>query len=234
MNQYDTLYLDISAKGSEVWAVFCNNTVVRAEMGPGGEFQAWKAVPLTGIPANHKVITLGASADGYTWALTNYYDGNNIYRYQVDTMTWLNNPGNVDQIGSFDKQWLISINRHNDGYWASNWGIADLKHKGTWSAIGLDKSRWLVDIKGRVNRCVDATSWCPGNLWQVMCARTATTVEAQNKDRAVMTTKTGELFLWDGKDWNQVPFNGRVTRASVTDNWVFFLNQKGNAFYANV
>jgi len=145
---------------------------------------------------------------------------------------------------------MMGINRNHEGAWSLFWGSNGLFApgglKGKWGAIAMDKSRWLVDIIGRLRRCVVSPdkaadlkswpTWCPGPgfQWEVMCTRTAATVEAQNKDRAVITTTTGEMFLWDGKSWNQVPFDGKVTRASVTDKWVYFLNQKGNAFFANV
>jgi len=230
-NKFDGQFLDISAKDKQLWAVFCNNTVVRANLGVDASFQSWTAVSTSGIPVNHKIISLGASPDGYTYGLTNAYDGNNIYRYGADTTTWVANNGNLDQIGSCDKVWLIGANRNYDAFWATNWGIASLARKGKWSSIGLDKSRWVVDVSSRIQRCVDATSWCPGNLWEVMCPRGVENVDAHNKDRAVLTNSFGEIFTWDGKSWSQIPYPGKATKATVTNSWVYWLNENGEAFY---
>jgi len=238
-SKFDGQFLSISGKGNSLWAVFCNNTVLRANLGGDGSFQSWTVVPLTGIPAGQKIINVGAGPDGFAFAVTDAYD-NNIYGYDTDTTTWrffscgANCAGSADQISSCGKSCAIGVNRNKDAIWGLGWGAIPVNLKGNWAAFGADKSRWLVDTSGRVKRCVDTTGWCADAIWEVMCQKSAVTVEAQNKDRAVVTTKMGEMLIWDGKSWNHVPFNGKVTRASVTDKWVYFLNQKGNAFFANV
>jgi len=227
--KFDGQFLDISAKGNQLWAVFCNNTLVRANWGVDASFQSWTAVSTSGIPPSQKLNGVGASPDGFAYALTNAYDTNNIYRYNPDTTTWAANNGICEQISSCDKVWFTCVNRLYDAYWATNWAIASMGYKAVWTAIGLDKMRWIVDVNGRVKRC-DSSS-CPSNLWEVMCPRGVETIDAHNKDRAVLTNSFGEIFAWDGKSWSQIPYPGKATRATITDSWVYWLNENGEAFY---
>jgi len=228
--KFDGEFLDIAVKGNQLWAVFCNSTVVRANLGVDGSFQSWTAISTSGIPAAHKVVSLGASPDGFTYGLTNTYD-NNIYCYNPGSQSWQVNPGHLDQISAASNVMTIGTNRFYDHHWATNFGFVFQGQKGKWSSFGMDKSRWIVDVFGRVRRCLDSTSWCPGQVWEVMCLRDVQTVEAQNKDRAIATNAFGEMYAWDGKGWNQLPFSGKATRASITDNFVYWLNEKGNAFH---
>jgi len=244
--QLDGQFLDISAKGNQLWAVFCNNTIVRANLGVDGSFQSWTAVSTAGIPAGQKIVGVGASPDGSSFAVTDTND-NNIYGYGADTTTWRQAMGTLEQVSSCGSYGMLGVNRNHDGHWSLFWGGAGLFApgglKGKWGAIAVDKSRWLVDIIGRLRRCVVSSdkaadlkswpTWCPGPgfQWEVMSLRGVETVEAQNKDRAVATNAYGEIFAWDGKDWKQVPFDGKATRASVSDNWVYWMNEKGEAFY---
>jgi len=231
--------------------VFCNNTVLRANLGGDGSFQSWTAVPTTGIPAGQKIISLGASPDGTTFAVTDAYD-NNIFSYRADTSSWRANArlvagagvgSTADQVSSGGIDIVIGMNRNKDGVWGlawREWGIVGLGLKGNWAAIGTDKSRWIVDTSGRIKRCVASEetmakvawqSWCPSTIWEVMCLSAVETVEVQNKDRAVVTNAFGEIFTWDGKEWSQVPYSGRATRASVSEKWAYWKNEKGEAFY---
>jgi len=240
-------YMSISAKGNSLWAVLCNNTVVRANVGGDGSFQSWTAVPTSGIPASQKVISVGATQEGNAFAVTNIYD-NNVYVYNTGTSTWRANGGTADQVSACNGDCVLGINRNGDGVWSLGYlrysGMtAGGLMKGIWGAMGTDKSRWIVDTRGRIKRCVvtpevaatsDATwpTWCTSNtIWEVMCLKRVETVEVQNKDRAVATNAYGEIFAWDGKEWSQVPISGKATRASLTENWLYWLNEKGEAFY---
>jgi len=246
-NRFSGQFLDISGKGNNLWAVFCNNTVVRANLGADGSFQSWTAVSTSGIPAGQKVISVAASPDGTAYAVTDAYNYN-VFGYNTDTTTWRSIVGGngghstVDQVSSCGKTCTIGIDRNKDSFWGLNWGMAPLNLKGNWAAIGADASRWLVDTSGRIKRCVVTpalvasyntswSTWCPGHIWEVMCLRGVETVEAQNKDRAVVTNWFGEIYLWDGKKWTRVPYPGKATRASVSENWLYWLNEEGEAFY---
>jgi len=244
-SKFDGQFLSISGKGNNLWAVFCNNTVLRANLGGDGSFQSWTVVPLTGIPAGQKIINVGASPDGTAFAVTDGYD-NNIYGYDSDSSAWrfyscgAACAGTFDQVSSCGKSCAIGVNRNKDGVWGLAWGAIALNLKGNWAAFGADKSRWLVDTSGRIKRCAPTAAqivdlntwptWCPNNIWEVMCLKGVETVEAQNKDRAVATNSFGEIFTWDGKEWSQLPFSGKATRASVSENWIYWLNEKGEAF----
>jgi len=227
INKLDGQFVDVSAKGNQLWAVFCNGTVVRANLAADGSFQDWTLVPTTGIPATDKPVAVGASPDGWAFVLTNSL-GNNIWRYNVDTKAFQNNPGNFDQISVAKNNVFIATNRNYDTWWAMNWGIADHTVKGRWIAFGTDITRWWIDVSGRPRYCKPDCA-----AWEIMCLRSVATVEAHNKDRAVFTNDFGDVYMWNGKDFSKLPIAGKATRASVSEKFVYWLNENGDAYYAS-
>jgi len=236
IKKLDGEFIDISAKGNHLWGVFCNGTVVRANLNADGSFESWTLVSTTGIPATEKPVGIGASPDGWSWLLTNTL-GNNIWRYNVDTKAWQNLVGsNADQISAASNVMLISTVHTGDTYWAKNTDLGLEHHgvKGRWTSFGTDKSRWWIDFSGRPRLCAfENNAWC--TAWEIKCLRGVATVEAHTKDRAVFTSDFGEVNMWDGKKFSKLPTSGtgKATRASVTERFVYWLNENGDAYYSS-
>jgi hypothetical protein len=224
--------IDISAKGQHLWAISCNNTLHKAELDSDGNFLKWNTVS---GPKDQKLISVSVSDTGSVWVIAEVADPFTIhstYRYNKETGAWVGPWGGLMQISAYSDSVLVgSRSRGETGelYYSNQWsygsGAAYAAFPGTgrWVAIGKDETRYMVDMKNRLNRFNSAT-----NKWEFACVNSAATVDVYDADRAIITTQSGRMSLWNGNNWRVLP--GNAFRATISEKFVYHLNELGETF----
>jgi len=241
-------FVDISAKGEELWALDRNRNVHRFDFNQG----KWNPIPAnvsdgvtSGLPN-----TIGASQDGWTWITTT--PTNKIYRYNVDSKKWevmggphswafqINAISKDDAVcaGGGEKVWTTAydVNRNPTSKTAPISG--DLL--GHFGAIGEYNEIWLLE-KGTKNVWRSSSGqWAklpgvspardPTTKWVTGAAET---IDVQSPTRGVMTTTGGRVYMWNGKRWEMLPVEN-AAKATIGSNRVFILDQVENVIMVDL
>jgi len=210
---------DISIKGNEFWGIHSNNTIMRFEG------NSWKPVSMAvrGGYFNSVPVSIAASPDGYTYVTSDKYY---VYRYNPrdNIWEWITNTrwlSLLKQISASNKDYVVGVNYLNDIFVCANTcdkgDFRTLPGKALFISVGVDNEVWIVDMNHKIQRWNSAR-----NTWE-MLPGFANTVDVMNKTRAVMTSESNRIYVWNGQFWREV--GDRAHRATIDENAIYSITE---------
>jgi len=203
---------DISIKGNEFWAIHTNNAIVRFNG------TAWVPVNMAvkGGYFNTIPYSIAASPDGYTYATSeNAY----VYRWDVTTSTWdwQRIAGLLKQISASSKDYMVGVSAVNDIFSYRNGALRRLPGKARFVSLGVDNELWMIDMNNKINRWgYEKGAWEPMRGY-------ANTVDVMNKTRAVMTSESNRMYVWDGANFREV--GDHAHKATIDEHAVYYVTE---------
>jgi len=94
-----------------------------------------------------------------------------------------------------------------------------------WVSVGSDGETWIVARDGQVYRKNPAA-----NIWDAMPIMNAVNLDVENLRRAIVTTKFGNAYIWDGKSFTRSTTQGFVKQATINKNNAFYLDELQNLY----
>jgi len=178
--------VDVSTRGKEVWAIKGDDSIHRFKNGQ------WKQIP-------GAAVNVGASLDGWAWVVNR---AGKIYRFNANTQSWDNIPGDLGQISALSKDEALGANGQSPPatsvYWWKNgtwnpvpgWTLR-------WASIGQNDERWVIgwgDSIWRWDHQINFWAKQPG---------AAVTVDVHSPSRVVVMNKENQVYAWlpEQKTW---------------------------------
>jgi len=210
---------DISIKGNEFWGIHTNNTIMRFEG------KSWRPVSMAvrGGYFNSVPVNIAASPDGYAYVTS---DKSYIYRWNPRDNIWewiTATPGLslLKQLSASNKEYVVGVNHLNDIFMCVNTcgrGMFNqLPGKALFITIGVDNEVWIVDMNHKIQRWNNARY-----TWEVLPGF-GNTVDLMNKTRAVMTSESNRIYVWNGEYWREV--GDRAHRATIDENAIYSITE---------
>jgi len=196
----DEKFKYISAKGDQLGGVDYKGVVKIQSNG-----QWMDLPPIAGVV----IGSVAVSPDGWHHATG---DNGGNYRYNANTGVW-------DYLGWLSCTQATGMSKDVAMYrcWnagASLWklgagantptpkqggdGIAGLMK---WVSVGSDGETWIVGFDGNVYRKNAAT-----NTWDPLPIMNAVNLDVENANRAIVTTKSCHVYIWDGQDFKKMEY----------------------------
>jgi len=246
-------FIDISAKGEELWGMDRNRGVFRFDFNQG----KWNNVPISvygGSPSS-----IGASPDGHAWV--GNLIGNAVYRYDPSTSAWtqilhgstghgacmftVNAISKEVAVGSGSGQGSMTngalYKSSGPAAATATWTVVGPAGKAVHhAAIGENGELWFIEKDTKYVYRQNGTNWT--QMHGVAAARNpanaqtkgvAATLDVQNPNRVVMTTEAGRVYFYNGNEWRQLPVEN-AARATIGSNRVFILDEIENVIMVNM
>jgi hypothetical protein len=233
-------FLDISAKGNELWAIDDSNAINRFDFSKG----AWTAIPSSYPTSYGTPKKIAASPDGYAYMSpdTSMY----IQQWQPDTKTWKNLAWWVfPKVNAISKEKAVVI---DPSTWYKDCAVAKGCYpdqlNGYSAAIGDSNERWYINKDKkifRVNMTNDPNVKDPNYLGAHTYIQVDSppqpnepeSIDVQCPGRVVMTSKCGRVYLWATDKWYQLPNMDNAKIATISCNAIYVVTYDKQALIWN-
>jgi len=191
----------------------------------------WKDLPLI----NGVVIgSVGVSPEGWHHATA---DNGGNYRYNMNIGAWDHlGWGSCTQASAMSNN-IVIYRCWNGG--GQLWKLGAVRNTDTpkqggdgkagsinWVSIGSDGEIWVVARDGHVYRKNAAS-----NSWDPLPIMNAANLEVENANRAIVTTKTGHVYIWDGQNFRNWDTRGHCAKqATINEGNAYFIDELGNLY----
>lgn len=229
-------FVDISAKGNEIWALHRNKSIFRYN--PSNVFNCWELIqPPNSTHWSESVdpLAIAASSDGWARMLTK----NAQFRWNVTAKQWekMTLPKNCKQINAWSRDLAVCVQNGQVVLYKEGWGTKVIfdpnestansgwmdpdvlsANKAKWVAIGENEECWMIHASGHVYRWDNQAR----DKWQQMPGADVVNLDIQNKERIVATTRNGQIYVWkpESHSWKPI-MHGHAKRATIGGNTIF-------------